>query len=162
MNDWNGFEDLDLTDVGTLTSARLEQGNFDVEVTDAEITTFSGTDGSVGNKRVEVRFKDLEGSGDILHYFNLHFPTAPQAEEIGKATFKRFLMASEHPTPDAPKDIKSLNGLKCGIIVGQGKAYVKDGVQKQRSEIKVFRAAGSGPAKPASPAVQKLDDEIPF
>ena len=160
MSEWESFGALDLSNVEGATGGRLQPGTYEVEAKKAEIETFNGSDGSVGNKRLVVEFHDVSGAGDIRENFNIHFPSSEKAENIGKSNLKSFLTAAGHPDPDRPKDIRTINGLQVSVIVGMGKPYTnKNGETRQYSEIKKFVPANGSAA---ADTAEELNDEIPF
>jgi len=153
MSEWNGFSDLDLSDVEVNERmSRLSPGEYTVSSSDATIETLEGN-----KKVVRVVFADDGKSGDIRHDFRMHgFSEA--AVRIGREKLKQFLIAAGHPSPDKPADMKTLNGLTCRVFIGMGKPYTaKDGSQKQYSEIKSFMPVGS-----EAKTDNSLNDEIPF
>ena len=153
MSEWNGFGDLDLSDVEvTERKGRLSPGEYTVVSSDATIETLEGN-----AKIVRVVFTDVGKTGDIRNDFRMHgFSDA--AIRIGKEKLKQFLIASGHPSPDKPGDVKTLNGLSCRVFIGMGKKYTAaDGSEKQYSEIKSFMPVG-----PAAKTDNDLNDEIPF
>lgn len=153
MSEWNGFGDLDLSDVEvTERKGRLSPGEYTVVSSDATIETLEGN-----AKIVRVVFTDVGKTGDIRNDFRMHgFSDA--AIRIGKEKLKQFLIASGHPSPDKPGDMKSLNGLSCRVFIGMGKKYTAaDGSERQYSEIKSFMPVGA-----AAKTDNALDDEIPF
>ena len=169
---WNGFGDLDLTDVqGATGAARLREGSYRVKCTDAKI---EGKDGSK-DRAVQADLVCMDGHGDIKVNFNV-FHNSEQAQEIGLRQLKGFLEVSGHANPNKPGDVKSLIGLECVIAVGMGKPWTdRDGKQRQMTEVKKFMPASSPVAGPApvsaaakadfqAPAASRkqLDDEIPF
>lgn len=162
---WNGFSNLDLSDVEVDDYAPLETGEHEVRSTDVEIKTL-GSD----NKRLIVTLSEVNGAGTIKAGFNIVHRASKQAQEIGLSQLKSFLVAGGHPNPDKPGDIMTLKGLTCRIYVGMGKPYTnKEGKQVQRAEVKRFiidedkRAAPpSGGGAWSRSVARDIDDEIPF
>ena len=154
MSEWNGFGDLDLSDVEVNDRmSRLSPGEYTVSSSDATIETLEGN-----KKVVRVVFTDDGKSGDIRNDFRMH-GYSEAAVRIGREKFKQFLIASGHPSPDRPGEIKTLNGLSCRVFVGMGKKYKdKNGEEKQYSEIKSFMPLSKSNGKDNN----DLDDSIPF
>ena len=154
MSEWNGFSDLDLSEVEvTERMNRLAPGEYTVSSDEASIETLEGN-----KKVVRVVLTDVAKAGDIRHDFRMH-GYSEKAIQIGKEQLKQFLIAAGHPSPDKPGDMKTLNGLSCRVFVGMGKKYTaRDGQEKQYSEIKSFMPVGSSPATTDT----QLNDDIPF
>lgn len=161
-NQWNGFNSLDLSEVEE-SKSRLQVGRYMVIAKEAKVEQQEGTN----NRKVVLTLEDEDGSGDIRVNFNV-FHSSPQAMEIGLRQLKSFLIAAGHPNPDKPGDIASLNGLKCGVIVGMGKPWTdKDGNQRQNTEAKAFFPYGeAAPASAKTNGAAKrgpdLNDAVPF
>ena len=162
MSEWNGFGGLDLTAVENSGggSMRLPVGKYTAKCTDAKIESISGTN----NKKLVLSFEDEGGLGDIRQNLNIHHKSQ-QAQEIALRQLKSFLIASGHPNPDKPDDVQSLIGLRCQIVVGDGKPYTnKDGQNVQYTEIKYFNPVDGVVTDSANTkeTPEKLDDDIPF
>lgn len=149
MADWNGFNNLDLTNVETSSGyVRLEKGEHHVKIKDAIMK-----DSASGGKYLQVNFEGVSDVGNINANFNL-VNKNQQAVDIGKRQLKSLLVASKHPNPDKPGDVASLNGLELKVMVGNGKAFTgDDGVERTQTEVKQYKELEGG---------KELDDEIPF
>lgn len=158
-NKWTGFGDLDLTKVDASAGpARLSTGTYKLKCTAAIVESI----GTTQNKRVVADFTDDANTGEIRYNFNV-FHSSEQAMEIGLRQLKTFLAAADHPSPDKPDDVTSLIGLKCKAIIGMGKPYMKDGQERQQTEIKRFMPLGDASSSDkGAPQKSDLDDEIPF
>jgi len=155
MSEWNGFGNLDLSDVEAGKGGRLSEGEHTVRSADAQMETLDAN-----RKRLRVTFNSVDGGGDIRHDFFLMHPN-DTAVRIGKEKLKSFLINARHPNPDKPGDVATLNGLECKIIVGMGKPYTdQEGNQRQRTEIKTWRP--SAQTAGAEAKADDLDDAIPF
>ncbi len=176
---WNGFGELDLSDVQSdVGSARLREGTYRVKCTDAKIAAKEGSK----DRALVVDLVCQDGHGDIKVNFNVSHHSA-QAQEIALRQLKGFLEVSGHPNPNKPGDVQSLIGLECVIAVGMGKPWTDDkGKQRHNTEVKKYMPSGSPAAGPVpahlagaakgnfqSPGGAAsggrrtdMDDEIPF
>jgi len=152
---WDGFQSLDLSKVEQAGSLRLDPGEYVAVAENARVESI----GETNNKRLVVEFVDNGGAGDIRTYFNI-VHSSEQAQTIGQRQLKTFLTAAEHPNPDRPGDVETLNGLTCRITVGMGKEWKdRDGNMRKNTEVKRWLPVGeTTPEK----KVEKLDEEIPF
>ena len=153
MSEWNGFTNLDLSNVGEDVGF-LDVGEHVVKCTDAEIK-----DGKrPGAKQLALSFESEDGTGMIRQFLNIINPSE-QAQNIAQRQLKTFLTVAGHPSPDRPGDINSLKGLRCKITVGDGKPWTgDDGQERSYKEVKRYLPVTST----ASVEADTLDDEIPF
>ena len=93
---------------------RLRRGRYVTKVTAASLEKV----GERGTGRaVKVTFVDLAGNGSITTYINVHLPGKQEATEIGKKQLKTLLTHGGHPNPNAPGDIKTIEGLaECSTL----------------------------------------------
>lgn len=182
MPEWNGFGGLNLANVQESGAPRLGPGKYRVSVSGAKVESFGEHN---ANKRLTVDMTDLDGAGSTMEKFNLHFPSSPDAEQIGLGKLKSMLIQAGHANPDNPGDLETINGLKVGIIINPGKPYTnRNGTTITPNEVKMFfkvddfekvsftpqqapaarRDPGHALNSPGAPAGagMKLDDEIPF
>lgn len=153
-NGWNGFGNLDLSQVQEMGNRRLGKGKYTVTCTNAEVVAVDGQK----TRRLVCDFADENGEGDIRHSFLL-VHDSDKAVEIGMRQLKSFLIAAKHPNPDKPGDVASLKNLVCGIVVGEGKPWRdKDGNERSSTEVKTFFAADGAAPKTAA----MHNDAIPF
>lgn len=155
-NAWNGFGNLDLSQVQGLGVRRLAKGKYTVTCTSAEIAAVEGQK----TRRLVCDFTDENGDGDIRHSFLLVHDSA-KAVEIGLRQLKSFLIAANHPNPDKPGDVATLKNLRCSIVVGDGKPFEdKEGTMRVTTEIKSFMPATDAPTAPVENKMP--NDAIPF
>lgn len=170
------FRDLTLDGVDTQRTggSSLPPGQYICEVTGAELS-----DTKNGGKQVVVTLRDQDGHGEVKDFINVLLHTSEEATRIGRERLKALLVHGGHPTPDRPGDIKSLKGLKVGVIVDPDVYTNKTGQQvagaKPRRSGCYFspsetdrqlgpdgrRAQVSGGGRPG-PKGDGLDDEVPF
>lgn len=157
MNNWKGFDSLDLSKVEEAKPNRLQNGTHKVKCIEAIIK-----DTATGGKMLSCNFESTMGNGNINCNFNM-VNKNPQAVEIGMRQLKTFLTAGGHPNPDKPGDISSLVGLNCSVVVGDGKPWKgEDGIMRTSSEVKNFKGDGSQSSPQVDGKKDDLDDEIPF
>lgn len=75
-------------------------------------------------KYINCQFKVDEGemaNRRVFHIFNIANPSS-EAERIGKAQLKAFLIGAAYFDPDDLKSLDDLIGLKCNCIVGLEKS----------------------------------------
>lgn len=105
------FQDLNLTDVKAATGGGLlPVGRHIVTIREAELAPTKSGKGHM----VNIRFSGDEGS--IRTSYNVQ-NVNPEAERIGREQFKGLLVNAQHPNPNNPSDIKSIRGLRVGIVV---------------------------------------------
>lgn len=167
MSTWNGFQDLDLSNVEvTGDFVRLPVGKHIVKCHDAKVEQITGT----ANRRVVVEFSNDDGG--IRTNFNIYHSNE-QAQSIGKERFKKFLMKAGHPNPDKPQDVTTINGRTVGIIVRMGNPYINnDGEEVCLPEVKAFfdpneksesaEQTAMDAQAPLGSKPAQFDDEIPF
>ena len=158
---WNGFNNLDLSDVVPDDYAPLTTGEYELEVVDIEMKT--GANGQ--DKRLVLTMNDTEGSGSIRVGFNLFHRGSPEAMRIGRQQFKSFLTYSGHPNPDHPGDVNTLRHLRVRAFVAPGKPYRgDDGRERTSMEVKRFipKGASTGGSGQRSDNGPMPDDRIPF
>ena len=161
MAEWNGFGGLDLSNVDANTSGgRLAKGTYTVKSSGSAIEQVGNTQ----NKKLVVTFTDVDGSGDIRMNFNIAHSNEV-ATDIARRQLKSFLVAANHPSPNQPNDVSTLDSLECKIAVGDGKPWINSmGQEVTSTEIKKFMptTAASAASAAAKPKAEIADDEIPF
>ncbi|WP_138465364.1 hypothetical protein [Poseidonocella sp. HB161398] len=152
---WSGFEDLDLTDVEPDDFAPLELGEHIVTSSGAKIEDVADGRG----RRLVVTLKNASGS--ITTGFNIKHPS-DQAQDIARRQLKAFLLHGGHRNPDKPGSVDTLNDLRVGIYIGNGKPFTnKEGKSITPREVKRFFAPADA-SKDGGGGRGKLDDHIPF
>lgn len=166
---WSGFGGLDLSKVEAEQGRKtLTPGAHPCRISSAEI---KATKDGRGHGLVVV-FEALDGSGSVDDFINLHNANA-EAERIGKQRLKALLIASKHPTPDRPGDVRTLLGRQVGVHVEKGDDWIdKDGNKRpgggkpRRSgayyELNTGTSAAQFGATNATTSYDGIDDEIPF
>lgn len=122
------FSSLNLTGVEAQRgSTSLKPGRFPCRTSDAEIKTTQA-----GGKQLHIKLTDINGQGTTQDFITLAHPRAATDEKaamsvrIGLERLKALLTYGGHPNPDAPGDIKSINGLIVGVNVEAGEDWVDD------------------------------------
>lgn len=177
----SGFSFRDLTLAGVETQRTggngLPSGQYICEVTNAELA-----DTRNGGKQVVVTLRDQDGHGEVKDFINVQIHTSEEATRIGRERLKALLVYGGHPTPDQPGDIKSLKGLRVGVIVDPDVYTNKSGQQvagaKPRRSGCYFspseterqlgpdgrraQVAGGRGGAPYEKADAGLNDDVPF
>lgn len=153
------FDNLNLAGVEAAgSSSTLKPGRYQCKVTDANLR-----DTRSGGKQVEVTLEDVSSGQSVRHWINVHVPSSDTATRIGREQLKALLAFGGHANPDKPGDIKSLKGLKPGVIV-VSQTYNKDGEERTGSAVKGYfdpSEIGSPKAEP-SKSDKDFEDDIPF
>lgn len=167
MATFGGFGKLDLSSVDPDDGFRnLEPGEYVVKCSEAKVDQIEGT----RNHKLVADFQDVEGQGGVRANFNVAHENQ-KAQEIALRQLKSWLLASGHPNPNKPGDVKTLKGLTCKVVVGKGKPWTdREGNQRQSTEIKKFLTTdGRSPSeveaggKTGGKSPETVDDDtIPF
>ena len=128
------FNDLNLSGVEVSSSAPiLEPGRYVVEIKEAGLKPTRN-----GGTAVELSMTATNGKGSLRAWINVHVPSSKTATRIGREQLKALLIHGGHPSPDNPKDITSVKGLKVGASVGQDKYTTDSGKERIGSKLKGF------------------------
>ena len=128
------FNDLNLSGVEVSSSAPiLEPGRYVVEIKEAGLKPTRN-----GGTAVELSMTASNGKGSLRAWINVHVPSSKTATRIGREQLKALLIHGGHPSPDNPKDIASIKGLKVGASVGQDKYTTDSGEERVGSKLKGF------------------------
>ena len=128
------FNDLNLSGVEVSSSAPiLEPGRYVVEIKEAGLKPTRN-----GGTAVELSMTSTNGKGSLRAWINVHVPSSKTATRIGREQLKALLIHGGHPSPDNPKDIASIKGLKVGASVGQDKYTTDSGEERVGSKLKGF------------------------
>lgn len=163
-----GFGSLDLTNSKVSSGMSvLKRGTYNVVCSEAKYERV----GNSNNWKTTVVLQDVEGSGQIIHNFNV-VHTSSKAQEIGRDQLKTFLTHGGHPNPDRPGDVATLVGLKARVFVDTDGTYERNGKVYDNVQVKRFMpldapAVAVSDAKPSRSSGRETlndieDDEIPF
>lgn len=151
------FSNLDLSDVEASQYRPLQPGRYIFKTSKAEERH---KDGKVS---ISVRLDSIEGKGGLVVFFNIVHPSADH-QRIERERLKTMLVYGEHPNPDRPGSLDSLNGLLVG-------AYVDHETFQDKTNLRVKYffdpAEGEGDSDKATSGAPagagKLeDDDVPF
>lgn len=162
------FNELNLSGVDISSApAMLKPGRYVVQITSSHLKQTRN-----GGTAVELAMTDVKGMGSLRAWINVHVPSSTTATRIGREQLKALLTHGGHPSPDNPKDIGSIAGLKVGASVGSDKYTTDNGEERIGSKLKgFFDPADIDPnieRKTVSPNGAKStdspgsDDKIPF
>ena len=167
MSNWS-VDDLDLT----ASEAQKESNSMKEGRNPCRIAACSAGPNKAGNGGVmKVEFLALDGSGKTTDYITYKH-TNPQADKIGKERLKGLCLASQHPSPNRPNDVKAFLGLQVGVICERDEPWTDDTGKLRQGGIKpkksgayyplelAEKSAGEGAS--GAPAGDNFDDDIPF
>jgi hypothetical protein len=128
------FNDLNLSGVEISSApAMLKPGRYVVQITSAHTKQTRN-----GGTAVELAMTDVKGMGSLRAWVNVFVPSSTVATRIGREQLKALLTHGGHPTPDNPKEISSIEGLKVGASVGSDKYTNDNGEERTGSKLKGF------------------------
>ncbi len=167
MSKWEGFDKLDLSDVGTSSSERrLKAGRYVCDIADVELQKTKDGKG----RKVYLKFADTATGNTISDYINVFLPGKEKAQEIGRERLKTLLTFAGHANPNQPGDLKLIKGHRVGVVV-EPSQYEKDGQMMDGSEVARWGAYfdpssthGLGETAQApvaeQPKVESFDDDL--
>lgn len=159
------FNDLNLDSVDVASGGALAVGQYHAEVTEA---IWKNTKN--GGKMIEFNLRDLNGSGQIRTWVNVHVPSSEIATRIGREQLKALCVHGGHKDPDNVNKhgIASLVGLRPGISV-TAESYIKDGQARNGTKVKFFFDPSKLPdfvadeVRPHNPPKEaSFPDDVPF
>ena len=128
------FNDLNLSGVEISSApAMLKPGRYVVQITSSHLKQTRN-----GGTAVELSMTDVKGTGTLRAWVNVFVPSSTTANRIGREQLKALLTHGGHPTPDNPKDIGSIEGLKVGASVGTDTYTNDNGEERTGSKLKGF------------------------
>lgn len=161
---WQGFASLNLSGIEEEQGTRtLQVGDHICRVTSAKLEKTANGRGI----KLIVQLDGLNGGGYVRDVMNLA-NDSDKAAEIGKKRLKHLLVQAGHPTPDNPKDVKTMEGLIVGVHVVKGEDWQDDQGQTRSGggEPRKFGPYYSAPvgahATTAARSPASFDDPIPF
>lgn len=159
MSEWS-FRNLNLKGVNPQkVNNRLPVGRHEVTITEAKMQAAKSGGGSI----LYVKMEDDEGlmAEDYITVFHKN----EDAERIGRERLMGLLVAGHHPNPEDPEDVKSLIGLRLGVVIDEdefqsnrGDGAIIKTTKPRRSGGAYFEVDGHHP--PAGGSSSKSD--IPF
>lgn len=114
----SGYISINLANVKAGGAARFKVGVHDVVVGEAEYQANKASTGSL----VAMKLTSMETGACQLVSFNVKHQS-PEAQKIGQKQLKTFMTAAWHPNLKNPGDVRSLNGLKFKLVVGDSGIY---------------------------------------
>lgn len=119
MSEWNGFGELDLSDVEAESGRRsMRPGSYICKITAAEIRKTKDGKG----RGLVVEFAEIGGGGTADDWINVANPNK-EAERIGRQKLKALLISCGHPNPNKPSDVASIVGRTVGVRIEPGEDW---------------------------------------